>query len=44
MPLDILKAAPFNLQAGNEITAKFKSHNLNGWGPYSEPTPAGALI
>jgi hypothetical protein len=46
MPLTVLTSSPFNLQAGNEIQAEFKAHNLNGWGPYSDPTPTqdAALI
>lgn len=44
IPISVLKAAPFNLKVGEEVLAKFAAHNANGWGPYSEPTEAGALI
>jgi hypothetical protein len=37
-------AFPFNLQAGDEVVAKFAAHNSNGWGEFSDLTTLGALI
>jgi prepilin-type processing-associated H-X9-DG protein len=44
MPLTQLKGSPFFLVAGDQIKAKVRGRNLNGWGPYSELTVNGALI
>jgi hypothetical protein len=44
IPLSTLMQAPFNLQAGDEVIAKFAAHNTNGWSEMSDVTTLGALI
>lgn len=39
-----LRSAPYALVLNSAVTAKVRAYNPLGWGPYSQPTAAGATI
>ena len=44
VPLDVLRAEPFNLEYPDLVAAKVRSRNINGWSDYSDINTEGGSI
>jgi hypothetical protein len=44
IPIDVLRANPYNLDYPDLVVAKVKSRNINGWSDFSDTNTVGAQI